>query len=231
MNRRVVSRYEMFNRVLTFGNQNGSDFAPNGVAKQEFAALEGKVGELRSLLAAGGENASVGKAVLMDALRLDAKNVWRTAYAIGQTDPAFGARFKQPDGGTEGAFLMAVDALIAELAKPGVAEQLIAHELPKDFVANLKESRAAVGEALNAAESGRQSNIQSATTMDRLVAEGLEHVTTLNAIMHNKYTGVPEKLRTWKSAIHVERPRRGRSVATGGEVVAAAAPEPAPAPG
>jgi hypothetical protein len=65
--------------------------------------------------------------------------------------------------------------------------------------------------------------------MDRLVAEGLEHVTTLNAIMHNKYSGVPEKLRTWKSAIHVERPRRGRSGATDGEVAATATAEPAPA--
>jgi hypothetical protein len=219
----------MFNRVLTFGNQNSSDFAANGVAKQEFAALDRNVGELRSLMAAGSDGAGVGKAVLMDTLRLDAKNAWRTAYAIGLRDPAFGGRFKQPDSGGEGAFLMAVDGLIAELEKPGMAERFVAHELPEDFVSNLKETRASVGDMMKATESGRQSSIQTATTMDRLVAEGLQHVTTLNAIMHNKYSTVPEKLRAWKSAIHVERPRRGRSGATvpaDGEV---AAPAPAAA--
>ena len=113
---------------------------------------------------------------------------------------------------------MAVDALIAELEKPGVAKQFIAHELPEDFVSDLKESRAAVAMAKTAAESGRQSNIQSTTTMDRLVSEGLQHVTTLNAIMHNKYSGVPEKLRAWKSAIHVERARRSRSGGVEAEV-------------
>ena len=216
MNRRVVSRYEMFSKVVTFGKQNAVDFAPKGLATTGFAALEDIVNQLRALQAGLQDSATLGKAVLMDGLRLDAKNIWRTAYAIGQVDPAFGARFKQPEAGGEAPLLLAVDALIAELEKPGVAERFIAHELPESFVADLKESRASAMAAKSAVESDRQSNIQSTTSMDRLVAEGLQHVTTLNAIMHNKYSAVPEKLRAWKSAIHIERPRRSRS-GTGAE--------------
>jgi hypothetical protein len=32
-----------------------------------------------------------------------------------------------------------------------------------------------------------------------------KEIRALNAIMHNKYSRVPEKLRAWRSATHIER--------------------------
>ncbi len=38
------------------------------------------------------------------------------------------------------------------------------------------------------------------------LADGMRVVNYLDAIMNNKYARVPEKLRAWQSASHVERP-------------------------
>jgi hypothetical protein len=32
-----------------------------------------------------------------------------------------------------------------------------------------------------------------------------KEIRALNAIMHNKYSRIPEKLRAWRSATHIER--------------------------
>jgi hypothetical protein len=198
----------MFQRVVTFGKNNKTDFPAGSVAAAEFAAIDSIVADLNAAQAGVRDRAVVGKGVLLDALRLDAKNVWRTAYAIGQKEPGFAERFKQPDGAGEAPLLVAVDATIDELEKPGVTAKFIAHDLPKGFVAELKASRDAAASARSDVESSRQTNVQSNAAIDRLITSGLEHVTTLNAIMHNKYSRVPEKLRAWKSAIHIERTSR-----------------------
>jgi len=198
----------MFQRVVTFGKNNKADFPASSIAVAEFAAVESIVEDINAAQGGVRDRAMVGKGVLLDALRLDAKNVWRTAYAIGQKETGFAERFKQPDGAGEGPLLVAVDATIEELGKPGVAAKFVAHDLPKSFLTDLKTSRAALASARTDVESSRQSNVESIAVIDRLITGGLEHVTTLNAIMHNKYSRVPEKLRAWKSTIHIERTAR-----------------------
>ena len=45
-------------------------------------------------------------------------------------------------------------------------------------------------------------------------AAGMKEVTYLDAIMHNKYNRVPDKLREWLSASHIERaPQREKKPA------------------
>ena len=41
--------------------------------------------------------------------------------------------------------------------------------------------------------------------IDRLIRDGMKELTTLDAIMHNKYARNPDKLRAWQSASHIER--------------------------
>ena len=38
-----------------------------------------------------------------------------------------------------------------------------------------------------------------------VISTGMKDLTTLDAIMHNKYARQPEKLRAWQSASHIER--------------------------
>jgi hypothetical protein len=54
------------------------------------------------------------------------------------------------------------------------------------------------------------------------LTEAYKEIRYLNAIMHNKYSRVPEKLRAWKSATHIERAPEWRKKD--------APPAPSPAP-
>ena len=206
MNERETRRYEMFGRVQTFGQDNQDDSAPDSVAATSFANLAQIIQDLDAAKVAqqGGPTAA-SKEVLLDALRLDLQNVVRTARAIAQDAPGFADPYLLPDSASQTAFLTTADAIILELQKPGVAAQFIAHELPADFVKNLEDDRKAIDAAKTAAQSGDNESVASTAAIGRLIADGMKEVTTLDAIMHNKYTRDPAKLRAWKSASHVER--------------------------
>jgi len=108
-----------------------------------------------------------------------------------------------------------VDSYITELKKPGVAAQFIAHELDEDFVENLEEDRQAVDTAQDVARTEDNEGVESTATIGRLIRDGQKEVKYLNAIMHNKYSRNPEKLRAWKSASHIERaPQREKPPVT-----------------
>ena len=56
--------------------------------------------------------------------------------------------------------------------------------------------------------------MESTVAIDRLIREGMKELTTLDAIMHNKYARNPDKLRAWQSASHIERaPQREKKPA------------------
>ena len=42
-------------------------------------------------------------------------------------------------------------------------------------------------------------------TIGTLIAQGMKAVTTLDAIMHNKYASQPAKMAAWLTAAHIER--------------------------
>jgi hypothetical protein len=47
--------------------------------------------------------------------------------------------------------------------------------------------------------------VENTDLIGQLLGEGNKEVKQLNAIMHNKYTRQPEKLRAWESASTIER--------------------------
>jgi hypothetical protein len=52
----------------------------------------------------------------------------------------------------------------------------------------------------------------AAGTIGSLIAQGMKALTTLDAIMHNKYGSNPDKLAAWFTASHIERDaKRGKS--------------------
>ncbi len=207
MNERDIRRYEMFGRVQTFGQDHKDDFAPDSVAATSFTHLAQIIQDLDAAKVAqqGGPTAA-SREVLLDALRLDLQNVTRTARAIAQDEPGFADPYRLPDGGSQTALLTTADAILLELKKPGVAARFIAHELPADFLKNLEDDRKAIDAARAAAQSGDNESVASTAAIGRLIADGMKEVTTLDAIMHNKYTRAPDTLRAWKSASHIERP-------------------------
>jgi hypothetical protein len=104
--------------------------------------------------------------------------------------------------------------VLTELGKAGVAAKFIAHEMPATFVADFQADVTAIGTAESGFEIGREAGVGSTASIGPLIANGMKEVTYLDAIMHNKYNRVADKLTAWLSASHIERaPQREKKPA------------------
>lgn len=221
MNDRENARYEMFVRVTNFGTDNAADFPAGSEAAKHFAALAQITKNLETAKASQKPGGTTAKEVLMDALRLDVQNIVRTARAIAQDIPGFEDGFRLPASSSDADLLTAADAIILSINKPGVAAKFTAHALSATVAEDLAADRAAIDNAKQARESSRETGVASTAGIGKLVAAGIKEVNYLDAIMHNQYTRVADKLRAWKSASHTERAAQRQSVP---------APEPATNP-
>ena len=217
MNDRETRRYDMFGRVHTFGQDHTADFAPGSKAAGHFATLAQTITDLDTAKAGQDGGTATAKAVLFDALRLDLQNIARTARAIAETQPGFADKYRLPDNPSQTALLTTADAVVQELAQPGIPAKFLAYEMPADFVQDLKDDLAAIRSADDDMESDDQSGVASTAAVGRLIRAGMAEVTQLDAIMRNKYARTPDKLRAWQSASHIERaPQREKKPANGG---------------
>jgi hypothetical protein len=88
---------------------------------------------------------------------------------------------------------------------------LIAHELPADFLddlaSDLAELQSAFAERMNAVGD----HISARQELDDELAGGVEDVRDLTGFMKVKYANNPGKLAEWAAATHIERaPRRSK---------------------
>ena len=125
--------------------------------------------------------------------------------AIAETQPGFADKYRLPDNPNQTALLTTADAVVQELAQPGIPAKFLAYEMPADFVQDLKDDLAAIRSADDDMESDDQSGVASTAAVGRLIRAGMAEVTQLDAIMRNKYARTPDKLRAWQSASHIER--------------------------
>ncbi|HEY5298372.1 MAG TPA: hypothetical protein VIK59_10645 [Verrucomicrobiae bacterium] len=81
-----------------------------------------------------------------------------------------------------------------------------------NFVTALQTDRTAVTTAQNQQESNRETGVGNTATIGQLIAQGMKAMTTLDAIMHNKYASNPDKMAAWFTASHIERDaKRGKT--------------------
>jgi len=226
MNDRDQRRYDRATRVQTFGVENAADFAAGSKAKTHFANLDGLIFKLDDAKA-GQLPSRVSKETLLDGLLIDFKNIARTARSIGLTENGFAAPYRIPDNPSESAITTHADALLARLedqpadsaavktAKTALRARFVAYELPADFVANLRADRKAVADANRLNQGETQEGVENTKLIGELLGQANDEITELDAIMYNKYTRQPEKLRAWQSASHVERaPQREKKTPT-----------------
>lgn len=175
---------------------------------------------------AGQSPARVSKETLLDALVIDFKNIARTARSIELTENGFAAPYRIPDNPSEAAITTHADALLQRLeeqpadslpvktAKAALRARFVAYELDADFVTDLRADRKAMADANRHNQAETQEGVENTGLIGQLLAQANKEVQELDAIMHNKYTREPEKLRAWKSASHVERaPQREKKTA------------------
>jgi len=230
MNDRDQRRYERATRVQTFGQDNAADFANGSKAQTLFASLDDLIGKLDGAKAEQSPT-RVSKETLLDSLLLDLKNISRTARSIELTENGFAAPYRIPDNPAESAITTHADSVLTRLedqpadsaavktAKAALRARFVAYELPADFVTSLRADRKAIADANKANQSETQDGVENTKLIGELLGDVNDVITELDAIMYNKYTRQPEKLRAWQSASHVERaPQREKK------------PTPAPPP-
>ena len=217
MNDRELRRKATFGRAQTFCTSNAADFASGSKALASASRLGGIVTRLDAEKATQASPGPTLKEVLLDALRLDLQNINRTARSIELDTPGAASAIRPPDTSGQGSLLTTADTILLALkiqpaddnatkvAKPALVAEFVAHELPATFVQDLADDRAAIDTAIDAEENASNDGVASTAAIGQLIKDGMKELAILDAIMHNKYTRVPEKLRAWQSASHIER--------------------------
>jgi hypothetical protein len=235
MDKRETRRYDAFQRVKTFGTDNTSDFAPGSLAVTSFATIGTVLTGLDAAKAGQKPGRNTSKEVLLDAVRLDIQNITRTASAIAQVQPGFADSFRPPANGNEGSLLTTADKFLQQLtpqpgdspatltAKTALVAQFVAHEMNANFVTTLQTDRTAITTAQAQQETTREGGVGNTATIGSLIAQGMKALTTLDAIMHNKYASQPDKMAAWLTAAHIERAPQSEKT----PVPAPTAPKPA----
>ena len=90
-------------------------------------------------------------------------------------------------------------------------DQFIAHELPADFLEDLRADIAALEAAMSEQESGVGQRLVAGVSIDETIDNGAAIVRKLDAIMQNKYFNNRAVLAEWTRASHTERDPRHKS--------------------
>ena len=166
----------------------------------------------------------VSKTTLLDALAIDLQNIARTARRMAQKENGFAAPYRIPDNTSEAAVITHTDTVLQKLedqpadaaavktAKAALRVRFTDYELPADFVTHLRADRNAITQANKNNQGEVLGGVENTELIGELLGEINDEISELDAIMHNKYTRQPDKLRGWQSASHVERaPQRAKT--------------------
>jgi hypothetical protein len=235
MNAREQARFDMIQRVGTFGTNNASDFTTavppaaavtpgQTQAKQLFDDLNTPNTGLIARIAKNAETQQSGtgsakggatsKAVLRDALFLELKGINRSAAAIAavQDKPDIMDKFRMPYGVGD-TVLVAKAKAIADAAEP-LASNFVAHGHETTFVADLRSHINAFGEADAAKDTGMQTQAGATGGFEPLLDEAMTKVQQLDAFAHNFYKSNAAKMGEWHTASHVERQAKSKKPET-----------------
>jgi hypothetical protein len=206
--------------------QSVDDFSAGGAARQLFADLQAAVIEVEQKAAAfgsGRSDAKQGTQTINEArevLLADLFPLREAAKVMGVEE-----KFPYPPRNNDEQLLQ-LAGVYATNALPLKAE-LIAHELPADFLEDLAADKAAFQSTSAARGNAVGDHIAARRELDDALARGVEIVRKLTSLMKVKHTNNPGKLAEWAAATHIERaPRRARPTPP----VSGGSPTPPPQP-
>jgi len=197
--------HQMLVRAREAFAQDVNDFSAGGAARQLFSDLQAAVIEVEQKAAAFGSGRSEAKHgtttinEAREALLADLIAIREAAKVMGVED-----KFPYPPRNNDEQLLQ-MAGVYATHALPLKAE-LIAHELPADFLEDLaadkNEFRAASAERMNAVGD----HIAARQELSDALGRGVEKVRHLTSFVKIKYANNPGKLAEWMAASHIERP-------------------------
>jgi hypothetical protein len=191
--------------------QSINDFSQGGAARQLFADLQAVIIEVEKQAAthgAGRSDAKHGTQTLSEtreALLADLVSIREAAKVMGVED-----KFPYPPRNND-EHLLQMAGVYATNALPLKAE-LIAHELPADFLEDLAADKAAFQSTSAERVNAVGDHIAARRDLDDALGRGVELVRKLTGLMKVKYANHPGKLAEWTAASHIERaPKRSKT--------------------
>jgi hypothetical protein len=212
MKSQILKRYETLTRVREFGAQQAAAFPDTTLGHTLFTEVTQVVAELDKLAAdrSSGLHASMGgtrsKSVLRDELREELAAINRTARAMAYTRPGLEDKFRLPRGKADQTLLTAARAFLAD-ATP-LAAEFINHEMPADFLDDLKALIAEFEAALHQRSTAKGAQVSATAGIEDALERGMVAMRRLDAIVRNKFRGQVSVLAAWTRASHVERTSR-----------------------
>lgn len=191
--------------------QNINDFSAGGAARQLFADLQATIIEVEQQAAAHGAGRSEAKQGTQtlnearEALLADLFAIREAAKVMDVED-----KFPYPPRNNDQQLLQ-MAGVYATNALP-LKTELIAHELPADFLEDLAADKAEFQSTSAERVNAVGDHIAARRELDDALGRGVEAVRKLTSLMKVKYTNNPGKLAEWTAATHIERaPRRTRT--------------------
>jgi len=190
--------------------QSVNDFSDGGAARQLFADLQAEIINVERLGAAfgtGRSEARQGTSTINEAR----DNLLDDLIAIREAGKVLGVEDKFPyPPRSNDEQLLQMAGIYATNALPLKAD-LIAHELPANFLDDLAADKAAFQSAMAERQNAVGDHIAARQELDDALARGVEIVRKLTSLMKVRYANNPGKLAEWAAATHIERaPRRAR---------------------
>jgi len=199
--------HQMLVRAREAFAQNVNDFSAGGAARQLFSDLQAAVIEVEQKAAAFGSGRSEAKHgtttinEAREALLADLIAIREAGKVLGVEE-----KFPYPPRNNDEQLLQ-MAGVYATNALP-LKTDLIAHELPADFLEDLAADKAAFQSASAERMNAVGDHITARQELDDELAGGVEDVRNLTSLMKVKYANNPGKLAEWMAASHIERPPR-----------------------
>jgi hypothetical protein len=221
MTDRENRRYQMFVRVRDFCREHAADFSPTSLFSQLLVTLSAIVATLDQH--AGSQASSRGSArqgtssreQARAALREDLEAISRTARVMADDIVGLDNKFRLPAVGNDQNLLSSARAFLAD-AIP-LEKQFVAHELPADFLDDLRADIAALEAAIGEQASGQGQSIAAGASIEQAIDDGVVAVRKFEVIIRNKYAHDRAVLAEWTSVSHTERdPRHKKTPAASG---------------
>lgn len=189
------------------------DFTAGGAARQIYAGLQADIIAVEQNAAAHGAGRSDAKQGTQtqngtrEALLADLFAIREAGKVMNVED-----KFPYPPRNNDERLLQMAD-VYATNAQP-LKAQLIAHELPSDFLEDLAADRAAFQASITERTNAVGDHIAAREELDDALARGTEKVRKLTSLIKVKYAHNPGKLAEWTAASHIERAPRRKAAPT-----------------
>jgi hypothetical protein len=202
-------RYAMLLRVRGFGVAHSSLFPAHGAARQLFTAVEKAVDQLSGYITAqeagraASRESAMTKAAARKALNRALDAIARTARALDI--PGLRGKFYLPPVRNDHEAATAARRFMRDAAP--LTEPLIAHGLPKSFLADLQDALDAFERTAHDRLSALEMRAAAAAGLGSAMTLASDALTRLDAVVANTLRDQERLLETWTKARRVRRVR------------------------